>query len=137
MGNFYNGASTKTQQVKSVSENGTPSYYWRPTINSPEYVRHSSATDLSQQRRHLGTAALLVVLSVGGFALVDDRANAAAETEPTMMERYCHWDAGTYSAGAKIKIEDGSYQECFIDDHDTAAYWGEASRPHSRSAAPM
>ncbi|WP_442782548.1 hypothetical protein [Collimonas fungivorans] len=82
-------------------------------------------------------AALIVVLSVGGFVLVDDRANAAAKPEPTMMERYCRWDAGTYSVGAKRKIEDGSYQECFLNDGDTAAYWGEASRPRSRSAPLM
>ncbi|MEM4990658.1 hypothetical protein V8G57_24935 [Collimonas sp. H4R21] len=137
MGNFYNGVDNKARQVSLTQKNGTSSYYWRPAINSPEYVRNSRASDRAQQRRHIGMAALFVVLSVGGFALVDDRANAAAEPEPTMMERYCRWDAGTYSAGAKIKIEDGSYQECFIDDHGTAAYWGEASRPRSRSAPLM
>jgi hypothetical protein len=98
MGDFNSGLDIKTGRVSSTPENGAPSYYWRPTINSPEYVRHSRISDRVQQRRHIGMAALLVVFSVGGFALVDDRANAAVEREPSAMERYCRWDAGTYSA---------------------------------------
>ncbi|WP_143751358.1 hypothetical protein [Collimonas sp. PA-H2] len=76
------------------------------------------------------SAAFMAALMTGNWPLFQ-------QPITTLPARYCRSADQIYSVGDIIKTATGAYRECFQDSVGTQPYWGEETRPRSRSASLM